>query len=107
MRLTPHWARVAFAAVCLLVIIFSSFRDFVPGKVLTKVDAVLRLSQRECRHGHPVRIKGVITSAEPDSFRLNDGTGGLRFEFPSDSLAVGTRTYEVSGITDTDGVNVL
>ena len=107
MRLTSHWAPVAFAAVCLLAITFLSFRDFVHGKVLTKVDAVLRLSQRESRQGHPVRIKGVITSAEPDSFRLNDGTGGLRVEFPSDSIALGTHTYEVSGVTDTDEVNVL
>jgi hypothetical protein len=38
----------------------------------------------------------VITSVEPGSFRLNDGTGGLSVEFPSDSMALGTRTYEVS-----------
>jgi signal transduction histidine kinase/ActR/RegA family two-component response regulator len=107
MRLTSRWAAVAFAAVCLLAITFLSFRELFPGKVLTKVDAVLRLSQRECGQGHAVRIKGVITSAEQGSFSLNDGTGGLRVEFPSDSMAMGTHAYDVSGITDTDGVNVL
>jgi signal transduction histidine kinase/CheY-like chemotaxis protein len=104
---TTHWAVVAFAAVCSLVITFLWFRDYIPGKVLTKVDAVLRLSQAECRRGHAVRIRGAITSAEPDSFVLNDGTGGLRFEFPAGSMAPGPQTYEVSGITDTDGIHVL
>ncbi len=107
MRLKSHWALVAVAAVCSLVITFLWFRDFVSGSVLTKVHAVLRLSPRECRQGNRVRIKGAITSVEPDSFVLNDGTGGLRFELPSDLIPPGTGTYEVSGITDTDGVNVL
>ena len=107
MRLKSHWALAAVAAVCSLVITFLWFRDFVSGSVLTRVDAVLRLSQRECRQGNRVRIKGAITSVEPDSFVLNDGTGGLRFELPSDLIPPGPGTYEVSGITDTDGVNEI
>ena len=107
MRLKSHRALLAGAAVCLLLITFLWFRDFGHGKVLTRVDAVLQLSQRECRQRHPVRIKGAITSIEPDSFVLNDGTGGLRFEFPAGLMTPSTQTYEVSGITDTDGVNVL
>ena len=106
-RLKTHWALAAVAAVCFLVITFLWFQDFGRGKVLTKVDAVLRLSQRECRQGRAVRITGTITSADPDSFVLNDGSGGLRFESPAGSMAPGAQTYEVSGITDTDGVNVL
>jgi signal transduction histidine kinase/DNA-binding response OmpR family regulator len=105
--LKSHWALLAGAAVSLLLITFLWFRDFGHGKVLTRVDAVLRLSKRECRQRHPVRIKGAITSIEPDSFVLNDGTAGLRFEFPAGLMAPGTQTYEASGVTDTDGVNVL
>ena len=107
MRLKSHGALAAAAAVSLLVIAFWWIWGFGHVKVLTKVEAVLRLSQRERRQGHPVRLKGAITSAEPDSFVLNDGTGGLRLEFPSDLIPPGAATYEVSGITDTDGVNAL
>ncbi len=107
MRIKTHWVLATVAALCILIITFLWIRDFVPGKVLTKLDAVLQLSQRQCRQGHPVRIKGAITIAEPDGFVLNDGTGGLRVEFPAGSMAPSTQTYEVSGITDTDGVNVL
>jgi signal transduction histidine kinase/CheY-like chemotaxis protein len=106
-RLKTRWALVAVAAASSFVITLLWFRDSGYGKALTRVDAVLRLSQRKWRQGHPVRIKGAITSVQPDSFVLNDGTGGLRFEFPSDLLPPDTGTYEVSGITDTDGVNVL
>jgi signal transduction histidine kinase/CheY-like chemotaxis protein len=105
--LKTHSALMSVAVACLLVFTFLWFRDFGHGKILTKVEEVLRLSQRECRQGHAVHVKGAITSAEPDSFVLNDGTGGLRFEFPAGSMVPSTQTYEVSGITDTDGVNVL
>ena len=119
--MNPHirrtWPGVATAGLA-LVLGLLWYREFSHGKLLTRAQQVCGLSPRACRRGYPVRIRGTVTSADGDSFVLDDGTGGVRFELPDANSLItpakfmsdGTAkdgSYEAWGTTDTDGVSPI
>ena len=75
---------------------------------LTRVEQVRKLTPEEAQRGHPVKLTGVITLADParSEWFLQDPTGGIYFS-PQDRSAVWRpgQQVEVSGLS-TQGVHL-
>jgi len=103
--INAKWVLLAAAGVASVATGVRWYQEFPHGEVLTRTEQVRQLSARASRRGHPVRIRGTVTNVEEDSFVLDDGAGGVRFELPDAADRINLdKFYEAWGTTDSDGV---
>jgi signal transduction histidine kinase len=81
--------------------------DLPHAELLTKAAEVRRLSARACRRGYQVRIRGTVTHFDDETFVLDDGTGGVRFDLPDALNRITEGLYTARGTTDFDGVSPI